>query len=1149
MSTTLVKRRKRRVHLYLYSIRIKIGKFSVQVTDLISLYTKNAWVKELIKSIHNLPNTSIHLKGLSGSLPVVLGATLHKLSDCTQVFILQDKEEAAYLYTDLLSVLNSKQILLYPAIEYQAEQKASLATSSNLMRNEILQQLRQNDSISRIIITYPEAIVTQVIGQESLTKNTWSIQPGEKIILAEFINKLIEKGFEKVDFIYEAGQFAVRGGIIDIFSYANQLPYRIELLGNNIESIRTFNPSSQLSIETIQKALLFSYTGPFNEEVSYQSFLNFLPSHTVVWFKDYEIVLSTIKNKHQEPNTNTQRSKTSKNAQETSAVNNVVYENVDAWEQNIQEFTCIEFGSRSYLEPKLTIDYKTSPQPNFNQQFNLLAENLQQNQKLGLENFILAESTSQFERLAGMFEELGINVHFKTLSIGLSQGYIDHQVGIACYTDHQIFGRYYRYKTPQQYSKRQAFTLKELNNLQLGDYVVHIDHGIARFAGLSKVEVNDKEQEVLRLVYKDNDVVYLSLHALHKISKYTGKEGLVPTMSKLGSTAWEQKKTKVKHKVQVIAKELIQLYGKRKYAPGFAFSKDTFLQAEMESSFMYEDTSDQAAATADVKKDMEMPHPMDRLVCGDVGFGKTEVAIRASFKAVQDRKQVAVLVPTTILALQHYESFKNRLSNFPVTIEYINRFKPKEEIKNIHQALAEGKIDILIGTHTILSKTFQFKDLGLLVVDEEQKFGVKAKDRIKEFKVNVDVLTLTATPIPRTLHFSLMGARDLSIIATSPSNRQPVQTSINTFDKKVIQEAIHYEVQRGGQVFFVHNRVANIREVADMLHKLVPEYRIGIAHGQMDGDQLEKKMLTFIAGGYDILVSTNIIESGLDIPNANTIIINDSHMFGLSDLHQLRGRVGRSNKKAFCYLIAPPNSSLTEEARKRLGTLEEFTELGDGFKVAMRDLDIRGAGNLLGAEQSGFIADVGFEAYCKILEEAVQELKENEFKELFAEELARKGQLANIDCTLETDLELLIPTSYVSNDTERLRLYTKLDSIENEKELKIFQSEVQDRFGTLPTPVQELIKAVKLRWIAKKLCLQKIRIKDNIMRCYFISSPPKAIFSETLTHILNYVQKYPQRCQLKELKNQLSLTVSAIRTIEEAYEILELLANDSKSHD
>jgi transcription-repair coupling factor (superfamily II helicase) len=1123
----------------------------VQATDLISLYTKNNWIKELLKSICNSPNSCVRLKSLVGSLPAVLGATLHQSNNYTQLFILQNKEAAAYLYTDLLSLLGPQKIILYPAIEYQSDNKALLTTAANLMRNEILQQLKQNSKISKIIVTYPEAIVTKVIGQDSLTKNTWSIQPGKKVVLSEFIDTLIDKGFEKVDFVYEAGQFAIRGGIIDVFSYANQLPYRLELLGNEIESVRIFNPSNQLSTDKVKEALLFSYAESYNAGINYQSFFDYLPEKTVVWLKDYEMVANTFKNKNEilidgpsQP-VNTLKATIVK---ESAELDKVVYEQLEDWERNIKKFTCIEFGNKFYLESGKIIDYKASSQPSFNQQLNLLAENLQQNQKLGLENFILAESTSQSERLINMLEEQEIEVQFKTLTIGLSQGYVDHQIGIACYTEHQIFGRYYRYKSPQKYSKSQAFTLKELNNLQTGDYVVHIDHGIARFAGLSRVSINDKEQEVLRLVYKDNDVVYLNLHALHKISKYTGKEGIVPTMSKLGSGTWEQKKSKVKQKVQVIAKELIQLYSKRKYAPGFAFSKDTFLQAEMESSFIYEDTPDQAAAVADAKKDMEAPHPMDRLVCGDVGFGKTEVAIRAAFKAVQDCKQVAVLVPTTILALQHYESFKNRLSNFPVEIQYVNRFKSKQETKKIQEAVTQGKTDILIGTHTILSKSFDFKDLGLLIVDEEQKFGVKAKDRIKELKINVDVLTLTATPIPRTLHFSLMGARDLSIIATPPSNRQPVQTSIHTFDKKVIQEAIHYEVQRGGQVYFVHNRVNNIQEVANIIHKLLPEYRIGIAHGQMDGDQLEKRMLTFIAGGYDILVSTNIIESGLDIPNANTIIINDSHMFGLSDLHQMRGRVGRSNKKAFCYLIAPPSVSLTEEARKRLSTLEEFTELGDGFKVAMRDLDIRGAGNLLGAEQSGFIADVGFEAYCKILDETVQELKENEFKELFAEELARKSQVTNIDCALETDLELLIPASYVNNDTERLRLYTKLDNIENEKDLEKFQVEVQDRFGILPTAVQELVKSVKLRWVAKRLGIQKIRLKDDVMRCYFIPSQPKSNFSKILPGILSYIQTYPQRCQLKELKNQLSLTVCAIKTVEEAYMILYNLAGDSKLH-
>jgi len=1114
----------------------------VQATDLISLYTGDNYIKNLAKQILRLSNSAIHVKGLTGSLPAVIGSSLYKLADCTQLFILQDKEEAAYLYTDLQSLFGHKHILLYPAIEQQLDINLTGAATPNLIRNEILQQLNQQHRSSQLIVTYPEAVATRVIGHTSLTQHTWVIEQGEKIVLLDLLDKLISKGFEKVDFVYDAGEFAIRGGIIDIFSYANQLPYRIELIGKEIENIRTFNPANQLSIKEVEKAIIFSNKSNLSENVTYQSFLEFLPANTCIWFKDYEMILDTIKMQAEQAWIEIKEPPSKNSVKHTLKHNEIAYESPESWKENTQRFTCIEFGSRYYLKPKEIVEYKASPQPNFNQQFKLLADDLYKNDQLGLKNILLSESPAQLDRLSSILAELDIPLKYDILPIGLSQGYIDHRVGIACYTDHQIFGRYYRYKIPQQYTKSQAFTLKELNNLQPGDYVVHIDYGIARFAGLSKVHVNDKEQEVLRLIYKDNDVVYLSLHALHKISKYTGKEGFIPTMSKLGSVAWDQKKKRVKNKVQDIAKELIELYGKRKHAPGFAFSTDNFLQAELESSFIYEDTPDQAAATVDVKKDMEAPHPMDRLVCGDVGFGKTEVAIRAAFKAVQDLKQVAVLVPTTILALQHYESFKSRLEKFPVKIQYINRFKSQQEVNQIRQAVAQGDIDILIGTHTILSKSFDFHDLGLLIVDEEQKFGVKAKERIKELKINVDVLTLTATPIPRTLHFSLMGARDLSVIATPPPNRQPVHTSIHTFDKKVIQEAIHYEVQRGGQVFFVHNRVSNIEEVANMIHKLAPEYRIGIAHGQMDGDQLEKKMLTFIAGGYDILVSTNIIESGLDIPNANTIIINDSHMFGLSDLHQMRGRVGRSNKKAFCYLIAPLSSSLTPEARKRLSTLEEFTELGDGFKIAMRDLDIRGAGNLLGAEQSGFIADVGFEAYCKILDEAVQELKENEFKELFVEELAHKDQLSSVDCTLETDLELLIPTTYISNDTERLRLYTKLDSASDNSELEDFQREIEDRFGPLPIPIQELIKAVKLRWVAKKLGLQKIKLKDGMMGCYFSAPSQKGAFAEILSRILGYVHNNPHRCQLKELKNQLVLIVDHVPSVEEAQQVLEAIA-------
>lgn len=1109
----------------------------MQATELLSLYTANDWIKHLATQFSYSSPKHIYLQGLAGSLPAVLGSSFHQLENFTQVFILQNKEEAAYLYTDLQNLLGNEQICLYPAIDTQSSDSYDLTSPAHIMRNEVLQLLTQPHGPSHLIVTYPTAIATQVLGLDCLHTHTWSIQIGATIMLVDLINKLTNIGFEQVEFVYEAGQFAIRGGIIDIFSYASQLPYRIELSGKEVESIRTFDPASQLSVKPVDKALIF--TPSTNTDTQhYQSFLSFLPPNALLWYKDYEVVVSTIAQLYEKHHA-AQEASAYTASEATMAGSLTRYENPEEWKAAAQKFSCIEFGTRPSLATKETIVYLAVPQPDFHQQFNLLADNLYQNQNAGLKNILLSEIPNQFERLRRIFEDLDKSIHFQELSLGLSQGYIDLQIGIGCYTDHQIFGRYYRYKSPQRYFKSQAITLQELNSLQPGDYVVHLDYGIARFGGLSKVLVNDSQQEVLRLIYKDNDVVYVSLHALHKISKYTGKEGSVPTMSKLGTAAWDQKKKKIKQKVQDMAKELIQLYSKRKHAPGFAFSADTFLQAELESSFIYEDTPDQATATTAVKKDMEAPHPMDRLVCGDVGFGKTEVAIRAAFKAVQDRKQVAVLVPTTILALQHYESFKNRLANFPVKVQYINRFKPAQQVKEIQQGISSGEIDILIGTHTILSKSFQFKDLGLLVIDEEQKFGVKAKEHIKGYKVNVDVLTLTATPIPRTLHFSLMGARDLSVITTPPPNRQPVHTSIHTFDKQVVQDAIHYEVQRGGQVFFVHNRVANIEEVAQMIHKLVPEYRIGVAHGQMSGDQLERRILTFMAGGYDILLSTNIIESGLDIPNANTIIINDSHMFGLSDLHQMRGRVGRSNKKAFCYLIAPPNSSLTTEARKRLSTLVEFTELGDGFKVAMRDLDIRGAGNLLGTEQSGFIADVGFEAYCKILDEAVQELKETEFKELFAEELSKKNSLEDLECTLETDLELLIPTTYVSNDTERLRLYTDLDHISNQEALEKFQQELEDRFGPLPTSVQELIKAVKMRWLAKKLRLQKVKLKEGTMRCYVTAAQQHATFQEAFNAILHYVQLNPKRCQLKEVKDQLVLVVQDIPSVEKAKQVLE----------
>lgn len=1117
----------------------------MQTTDLIALYQENGWIKAFIELLHTKPNRSFQIKGLSGSLPPLLGATLHKLNPITQCFILSDKEEAAYFYSDLQNLLAQEKVLLYPAVLQQPYEVESVASAETLMRTEVLQRLSTVDKGGLLIVTYPDALTNQVVAQDSLVEHTWCMQIGDKLLLSDLVDKLIGQGFERTDFVYEAGQFAMRGGIVDIFSYANQFPYRIELFGQEVESIRTFDPTDQRSLEPVQQVAIVPYMQGANRFLKVQSFLDFLPTDTLVWLKEYELILHTLEQTYQQAQTAFQRLQAQPTEGNSWLAPDSLYEQAAAWEKRLQRLSRLEFGHRFYLRPDQVLAYQSTPQPIFNERFELLVENLHGNQEKGLKNIILAESPSQFDRLESIFTELDATVHFQSLQLGLSQGFVDQEVGIACYTDHQLFGRYYRYKTPQRYSKTKAITLREIQALQIGDYVVHIDYGIARFAGLGKVLVNDREQEVLRLVYKDNDVVYASLHSLHKISKYSGKEGTTPTLSKLGGSVWDQKKKQVKRKVQDIAKELIKTYAKRRHSPGFAFSKDTFLQAELEASFMYEDTPDQAAATAEVKMDMEAARPMDRLVCGDVGFGKTEVAIRAAFKAVQDGKQVAVLVPTTILALQHDETFKNRLANFPIDIQYVNRFKSSQEINQVREAVARGEVDILIGTHSILGKSFQFKDLGLLIIDEEQKFGVKAKDRLKELRINIDVLTLTATPIPRTLHFSLMGARDLSIIATPPPNRQPVETSIHTFDKQLIQEAIYYEVRRGGQVFFVHNRVANIEEIAHMIYQLVPEYRIGVVHGQMPGEQLEKRMLKFIGGEYDILVSTNIIESGLDIPNANTIIINDSHMFGLSDLHQMRGRVGRSNRKAFCYLIAPPSSSLTSEARKRLSALEEFSDLGDGFKVAMRDLDIRGAGDLLGAEQSGFIADVGFDAYCQILDEAVQELKEGEFKELFADELAHKVQVAVVDCAIETDLEILIPNTYINSDTERLRLYARLDNIENLEKLTAFQQELQDRFGPLPLPVQELIKVVKLRWIARQIGLSKVKIKEGNMRCYFAASQQQKLSTGLLTHLLTYIQQHSQRCQLKEVKDQIILVIHQINSIEEAQVVLtELLPKE-----
>ncbi|MBC7450421.1 MAG: transcription-repair coupling factor, partial [Cytophagales bacterium] len=813
--------------------------------------------------------------------------------------------------------------------------------------------------------------------------------------------------------------------------------------------------------------------------------------------------------------------------------------------KSLQSFSIVEFGSHTYFPSAETMVFEGKPQPSFNKEFNLLLEDLRLRSNQGYKLILASESHQQIQRLHSILEELDPYIRFEELIMPLREGFIDLQNKILCYTDHQIFDRYHKYKTKERFSKSKSITLKELRTLQPGDFVAHADYGIARFAGLERIENNGHAQEAIRLVFRDDDLMVISIHALHKISRYSGKDGQPPVMSKLGSGDWEAKKSKVKRQVKDIAKELIQLYAKRKAAPGFAYSKDSFLQVELESSFMYEDTPDQGKATADVKKDMESAHPMDRLVCGDVGFGKTEIAVRAAFKAVCDGKQVAILVPTTILAMQHYKTFRDRLERFPCVVEYINRFKTAAQIKETLKRVKEGKTNILIGTHRVISKDVEFQNVGLLIIDEEQKFGVKTKEKLREFKINIDTLTLTATPIPRTLHFSLMGARDLSIIATPPPNRQPVTTEVHVFDEAFIRDAVSYEVKRGGQVFFVHNRVKDIESITYMIKRLVPSARVTFAHGQMEGDKLEEVMLKFVEGDYDVLVSTNIIESGLDIPNANTIIINSAHMFGLSDLHQMRGRVGRSNKKAFCYLLAPSMGALTGDSRKRLGVLEEFSDLGDGFKVAMRDLDIRGAGNMLGAEQSGFITDLGFEMYHKILDEAIQELKETVFADLFKEELElhKLKQLVQ-DCVIETDLSILIPEKYVSNISERLSLYSAIDSIKNEEELEAFTRNLIDRFGPLPQEVVDLTETIRLRWIAQQLGFEKLTIKNGVMRCQFVPAERESYYkSDVFGTILMYVQLHAKHMKMKEVNKKLLLIIDNINSIENALKILQEIQN------
>jgi transcription-repair coupling factor (superfamily II helicase) len=1109
----------------------------VKAQDFISIYHADSLIQTLADGIRTSNSKTIRIKGLHGSLDALIFSAVFKSIRANHLIILSDKEEATYFLNDLQHLLGDKEVLLFPMSYKRVYEYDEVENANILMRAEVLNVL-SNHPEGNVIVTYPEALSEKVINKKALSSNTFLIKKGEvldRAFLEEFLHTY---DFEKTDFVYEAGQFAIRGGIIDVFSFANEHPFRIELFGDEVDSIRSFDPGSQLSIESRDKINLMPNVQTRLVQEERQSLLEFLSPSTRVWIKDTEMTRDVIAKCFDKASAGFDKILRESGNTKIVLEPSQLFNNGEDFIKQVTELSRVEFGSRYYFQPVHIYEFNSAAQPSFNKNFELLANDLLQHQMQGYSNFISAEQPRQVERLRGIFEEIHPELKFQPLEFSIRQGFIDHTLKVVCYTDHQIFERYYRYRIKEKFSKSKAITFRELQTLQPGDYVTHIDYGIGKFAGLEKKEVDGKEQEAIRIVFRDDDLLYVSIHALHKISKYSGKEGTPPAISKLGSGEWDSKKAKVKKKVKDIAKELIELYAKRKGAPGFAYLPDSFLQAELESSFIYEDTPDQAKATEDVKRDMQQPHPMDRLVCGDVGFGKTEVAVRAAFKAASEGKQVAVLVPTTILAMQHYRTFSERLKDLPVNVDYVSRFRTDKEIKQILNEVKEGNVNIIIGTHRVVSKDVAFKDLGLLIIDEEQKFGVKVKERLKELKLNVDVLTLTATPIPRTLHFSLMGARDLSIISTPPPNRQPVTTELHTYHEEIIRDAVSKELRRNGQVFFVHNRVSDIEQVANTIFKLVPDSRIGIAHGQMEGDRLEKVMLKFIEGEYDVLVSTNIIESGLDIPNANTIIINQAHMFGLSDLHQMRGRVGRSNKKAYCYLLTPPSSVLSSDSRKRLAALEEFSDLGDGFKVAMRDLDIRGAGNLLGAEQTGFITDLGFDTYHKILDDAIQELKETEFKDLFAEDLTKRAKLIVPDCSIETDLEILIPDTYVNNISERLQLYATLDNIKEEESLTKFVDSLKDRFGPLPDSVIQLVNSVRLRWIGELLGFEKISLKNEKLRAYFISGNEDYFKSDVFGKIISFVQGQSKRCRLKESGSKLILTVEKIESVNQAIEYL-----------
>lgn len=1124
----------------------------MNLQTLLGKYDNSPRLKQLADSLVLPQPKKIFLKNLNGSSAEFVAASIFQqdeLKEINHVFVLNDAEEAAYFHNTFENLTHELNLFYFPS-SFKNRKNFQLLNSSHVMlRTEALTKFSAPLGVRvGALITYPEALFEKVVLPKTLSGNIIHIKVNDTLDVDSLMELFVMYGFLRTDFVYEPGQFALRGGILDIYSFGNDKPYRVELFGNDVDSIRLFDPETQLSErKLLQVSIIPNVETQFDNEEKI-SLLKFLPENTIVWLKDWDVIEEQINRQHDDLEDFLDKKK------ETNVIDTVAEDEDDTKilkqisvsdflstkeiKEEILERTIIEFGHSS----QLSIDnyqFSIKDQPSFNRNFDLLIKDLKSYENKGYDIYIFSEQLKQLERLRSIFSDLNTEIQFTPLAVGIHEGFIDDELKVVCYTDHQIFQRYHKYHIRQAYNKSKALSLKALRDLQPGDFVTHIDHGVGRYSGLQKIESNGSVQEAVRIIYRDNDILYVNINSLHKISKYTGKEGTEPKINKLGSDVWNKLKEKTKTRVKEIAFDLIKLYAERKAQQGFPFTPDNYMQTELEASFIYEDTPDQSKATADVKRDMENPSPMDRLICGDVGFGKTEVAVRAAFKAVVDGKQVAILVPTTILAFQHYQTFSERLKEFPVTVDYINRFKSSKEKKETLQKLSEGKIDIIIGTHALLGKDVKFKDLGLMVIDEEQKFGVGHKEKLKTLRTNVDSLTLTATPIPRTLQFSLMGARDLSIINTPPPNRQPIQTEVQVFSQDFIRDAIYFEVERGGQVFFVYNRVQGVKEMSALIQNLCPDLSITYAHGQMDGKELEGKILDFIERKYDVLVSTNIVESGVDIPNVNTIIINNAHHFGLSDLHQLRGRVGRNNKKAFCYLLAPPMGTLPADSRKRLQTLEQFSDLGSGFQIAMRDLDIRGAGNLLGGEQTGFMAEIGFEMYQKVLDEAVRELKRKDFKDLFKEEISKQDDFVS-DCTVDTDQEILIPDSYVENITERLSLYTRLDHYENEEELNALRQELIDRFGAIPPQVEDLFFVIKSRKLAISLGFEKMTLKENVLRCFFINKNDSPYFeSDTFKNILDYIQSETNKAKLKQIGTNFLLIVNNIQNAEGMHEFLQ----------